>query len=93
VPVFARVGLHQIAGLGLAQQAPPQHFDFQHQGLDVAGEHDVAAAPEHAQALGAPTGLAHQVGQQLGLAQPQQALCLRRDAKCVVRLQGRVVLD
>jgi cyclic-di-GMP-binding protein len=94
VPVDAGARLDHPVFVGLCRQAHARHLDFEHQRLDVTGEHNVAAAAQH---------LAWQSGQSGGrparrsrsASQRMRTNCHRLgcDAKGVVRLQGDVFLQ
>ena len=45
VPRLPRSRLHNPVAVGLGHESTPQNLDFEHQGFDLAREHDVAAAP------------------------------------------------
>jgi len=47
VPVFPGTGLHNIVLGRLVQQRAAFDFDFEHQRLHIAGQHQVAATAQH----------------------------------------------
>jgi hypothetical protein len=76
-----------------ARQTHARHLDFEHQRLDVTGEHNVAAAAQNElrHCLQRRVG---QHGGQVGLgADAHQAQGLGHNAKAVVGLQGDIFLD
>ena len=70
----------------------PGHLDLEHQRLDVAREHDVAAAPQHELGDRAVFGVGQQLLHLGFAAHPHQRPGLGDDAEGVVRLQGYVLL-
>ena len=93
VPVFPSASLDNEGFGGFAHQPLAHDLDLEHQGFDVAGEHNVAAAAQNElrHCLQRRVG---QHGGQVGLgADAHQAQGLGHNAKAVVGLQGDIFLD
>ena len=93
VPVLARAGLDDGVARGLAEHATAGHLDLEHHALDVAGQHDVAAAAQHEAVLRGQFGVGQHGAHVVLAAHAHHAGGARRDAKAVEGLQGDVALD
>ena len=83
VPVLAGPGLAHKGLGGFPHQATTLDLDLQHQRLDIAGEHDIAAAAQHEFGL-FPQLAASQQSLHVGLARdPDQRMRFGHDAKAV----------
>jgi len=93
VPVFTGTGLDN-PGLGrFTDQAPAHDFDLEHQRLDIAGQHNVAAATQHKFGRSLQ-GRVLQHGVNIGFALDMHEMKrLGDDAEGVGRLEGNVFLD
>ena len=75
------------------QQAAAHDFDLEHQGFDVAGNHQVAAATQHEFLRVAPLGVGAQGhGVCLGV-DAHERVRPGHDVEGVERLQGNIFLD
>ena len=93
VPIFTRPGLDHPGPWSVAQQPPALDVDFEHQGLDVAGQHDVAATTQNELGRLAPVRI-RQHSQYIGFAaNPHQRMGPRHNMKGVTRLKRDVFLD
>jgi uncharacterized protein YajQ (UPF0234 family) len=92
VPDLARAGFHDPGPRRLFDQPQALDFHLEHQRLDVAGQHDVAAAAQHETGGALPVGAGQELGDIGLIRDARQALRARDDAETVVRLQGDVVL-
>jgi len=93
VPDFARAGLDDPGLVGFLQQAQPLDLHLEHHGLDVAREHDVAAAAQHEQGLAGQAVVGQQVVHVLRRTHAHQRVGARHDAEGVAVLEGGVFLD
>ncbi len=74
-------------------EAQPLDFHLQHDRLDVAGQHDVAAAAQHEDRLAGQFGIGQQRLHVLHRPRAHQRLRTGHDAEGVAGLQGGVFLD
>ena len=93
MPVLAGPGLHQPAFGRFFHQAAPGDFDLEHQRLDVAGDHQVAATAQHKTGRVGPLRRAQQHLHVGAAAHAHQLLRAGGDTEAVVWLERHVVLD
>ena len=93
MPVFARPGFHHPVLGRLVQQAPPHHFHFEHQRLDIARDHQVAAAAQDKLGHVPPLGVSAERQCVCFIVNAHQSVGFCHDVEGVEGLQGDVVLD
>ena len=93
VPIFTRPGLDHPGPWSVAQQPPALDVDFENQGLDIASQHNIAAATQNELGRLAPVRIS-QHGQHIGFAaKPHQCMSPRHNVKGIARLKRDVFLD
>ena len=93
VPIFTGAGLNHPIPRRISQQPAALDLDFEHQGLDVAGQHDITAATQNELGRLSPVWIS-QHGEHIGFtANPYQGMGSRHNVKGVTRLKRDVFLD
>jgi hypothetical protein len=93
VPAFPGTGFNDEGFGCIFDQAAAHQLDFEHQRLDVAGQHNIAAAAQHELLARPQLGIANHGLQILKIAQAHQDKRLGHDVKGVVGLKRDVFLD
>jgi hypothetical protein len=93
VPAFTGPSLDNPGFGGLADQLFAPDFDLEHHRLDVAGDHDVAAAAQHELGRIPQRRIGQHIGDVLLAVDAHQVQGLGHDAKGVGKLEGDVFLD
>ena len=93
MPVFARASLDDPGFCSFTSQALAHDLDFKYQRLDIAGQHNIAAAAQHKLGRGLQFWVLQQRGDVGFGFDTCQAKRLSHNTKGVVRLEGDVFLD
>ena len=93
VPHLAGTGFDHPGARGFFHKPPAHDLGLEHQGFDVAGQHDVAAATQHEFRHRAQRSVGQHLVELRLAAHPHQLVRACHDAKGVQGLEGNIFLD
>lgn len=92
MPIFARARLNYPVFIGLGQQTPSCDFVFQHQGLHIARDDDIAAATQNKFFARDPRGVSQQRLHISRATHAQQGIGLSGNTEAIEALQRGIAL-
>ncbi|MOA32498.1 hypothetical protein D3C78_1537230 [compost metagenome] len=93
MPALARAGFDDPGRGRFAHHAHALDLHLEHHRLDIAGQHDIAAASQHQHGPAAPQRVGEQRAHIIFGMHAHQGMGAGRDAKGVAVLQGYIFLD
>ena len=93
VPVFTGSSFHNPVFISLSHQLAPHDLDFQGQGFDVAGQHNIAAAAQNKGRMGSEIVARYGLAKVIRAANAQQLQGFGDDSKAIMGLQGYIFFN